>query len=150
MKDRIDNIMDKHGEDLDEGKVLDIDINIHRFNADGKIYICASTDNEEYQIEVKDKNYALQDVSKAISNLILKLENKDKPDTEERLGHDYPMLERMVSKYIQKHYGRGCEEFDEICGECMAWLCYYYLFDIDKLEWDTEEQRWKIKEEIMG
>jgi len=50
----------------------------------------------------------------------------------------------MVKRYINKRFGEQCDSFEPGCPLCFAWLCYYYLFEDDKIIW--EDEQWKLKE----
>ena len=48
----------------------------------------------------------------------------------------------IVKRWIQKRYGKLCKYYIPGCGTCDAWLSYYYLFEEDKVTWDSLIDNW--------
>jgi len=64
------------------------------------------------------------------------------------LGEDE--LKRRLEEWIAENFNPRCGDYEVGCPTCEAWVAFDSLFNLENLEWDHQNMRWRPKEEIMG
>ena len=41
------------------------------------------------------------------------------------------MLKYFIKRWVIKHWGKRCPDFEKSCGCCRAWKYYDYIFDLE-------------------